>query len=260
MSKWFGDGAACPVRSRALAPLLVQGADPPLASLRCGNLISTTTSQRAHKALSDARRGPSAAVDRAGGSGRADPVAHQCRNPHHGSTDRGPDTVVAAERSRPRRGCPCACQRLRTSDLLHPIQVFRGRAERRHLKRVHGVPPHPNRASTAQTSRRREAPTGGAAGQAGQQKVEPSRKQAHRRFGWVSRPVGGPGDVGDRPGPQRCAAANQAHLGQRFKLLAQLAGCVVVSIASPGRAVIAASRSTSFTMRTSDRLAIARSG
>ena len=70
---------------------------PALASLRCGNLISTTTSQRAHKALSDGRRGPSAAVDRAGGSGRADPVAHQCRNPHHGSTDRGPDTVVAAE-------------------------------------------------------------------------------------------------------------------------------------------------------------------
>src|SRR5215213_9557932 len=33
------------------------------------------------------------------------------------------------------------------------------RAERRHLKGVHGVPPRPYRASTAQTSRRREAPT-----------------------------------------------------------------------------------------------------
>ena len=47
--------------------------------------------------MSDARRTPSAAVDRASGPGRADPVTHQCRNPHHGSTDRGPDTVVAAE-------------------------------------------------------------------------------------------------------------------------------------------------------------------
>ena len=83
------------------------------------------------------------------------------------------------------------CQRLRTSGFLHPILVFRGRAERRHLKGVHGVPPCPYRASTAQKSRRREASTTESLGHAGQQKVEPSRR---------------------RCGPRRCRGDSHPHL------------------------------------------------
>ena len=63
-----------------LAPLLVKGATCPLYDSGAG--ISSVRPQPIEhiKALSDARR-PSAAVDRASGPGRVDPVTHQCRNP-----------------------------------------------------------------------------------------------------------------------------------------------------------------------------------
>ena len=91
---------------------------------------------------------------------------------------------------------------------MRPIQLFRGRAERRHLKGVHGIPPRPYRASTARTSRRREAPTTQSLGHAGQQKVEPSRR---------------------RSGPRQRRGTSHPHL--RCKRCVGLAICLIAALA-----------------------------